>query len=83
MDWLDEARARLNRKNQVLFAKDAAYLQDLTALFWDQDHRTMVLWAMGLAADSVAEPEEKYPGETRPREALEAAPLDTPCTTSA
>ena len=73
MDWLDEVRAKLKRKNQVLFAKDGEYLRDLTALFREQSHRTMVLWALELAAESVAELEEKYPDETRPRGALEAA----------
>ena len=73
MDWLDEVRAKLKRKNQVLFAKDAEFLQDLTTLFREQSHRVMVLWALDLAAESVADLEEKYPGEARPREALEAA----------
>ena len=73
MDWLDEARIKLKRKNQVLFAKDAKFLQDLTMLFWEQNHRIMVLWALDLAAGSVAQLEETYPDESRPREALEAA----------
>ena len=73
MDWLDEVRAKLKRKNQILFAKDAEFLQDLAMLFREQSHRTMVLWALELAAESVARLEEKYPDETRPREALEAA----------
>ena len=73
MDWLGEVRIRLKKRNQVLFAKDAEFLQDLTMLFREQSHRTMVLWALDLAAESVAELVEKYPDETRPREALEAA----------
>ena len=73
MDWLDEVRIKLKRENQVLFAKDAEFLQDLTMLFREQSHRTMVLWALDLAAESVAELEQKYPDETRPGEALEAA----------
>lgn len=73
MDWVDEVRAKLKRKNQVLFAKDAAFLRDLAMLFREQSHRTMVLWALDVAAVSVAELEKKYPDETRPREALEAA----------
>ena len=44
MDWLDEVRAKLKRKNQVLFAKGGEYLRDLTALFREQSHRTIVLW---------------------------------------
>ena len=71
--WLDEARAKLNKGNQVLFAKDAAFLQDLRMLSRNESHRTMVLWALDLAAASVAKLEEKHPGEARPREALEAA----------
>ena len=48
MDWLDEVQAKLKRKNQVLFAKDAEFLQDLAMLFREQSHRTMVLWAQDL-----------------------------------
>ena len=73
MDWLDEVRIRLKKRSQVLFAKDMEYLQDLTMLFREQSHKTMVLWALDLAAESVAKLEEKYPDENRPREALEAA----------
>ena len=73
MDWLDEVRIRLKKRNQVLFAKDTEYLQDLAMLFRGQNHKTMVLWALDLAAEPVAELEEKYSDETRPREALEAA----------
>ena len=73
MDWLDEARIKLKKKNQILFAKNAEFLQDLTMLFRVQNHRVMVLWALDLAAGSVAQLEETYPDESRPREALEAA----------
>lgn len=73
MDWMEEAAAKLKRKNQVLFAKDSEYLQDLTLLFREQTHRVMVLWALNLAAGSAAELEEKYPQERRPGEALAAA----------
>lgn len=73
MDWLDEVRIRLKKGNQVLFAKDTEFLQDLSMLFREQSHKTMVLWAIDVAAESVEKLEEKYPDETRPREALEAA----------
>lgn len=73
MNWMDEAAARLKRKNQVLFAKDSEYLQDLVSLFQGKDHRVMALWAFDLAAGSIAELEKKYPGEHRPGEALAAA----------
>ena len=72
MDWLDAVRTKLKRKNRVLFAKDTEFLQDLAMLFREQSHRAMVLWALDLAAESVARLEGNYPDETRPREALEA-----------
>lgn len=73
MDWMDEVKRRIDNRNQILFAKDSAYLQDLIALFQNQDHRTMILWAQDLAAESVARLLEKYPEEKRPSEALKAS----------
>lgn len=73
MNWMDEASVKLKRKNQVLFAKDSEYLQDLIMLFQGQNHKVMTLWAFDFAAESVKKLEEKYPKEQRPREALAAA----------
>ncbi|MGI5906711.1 MAG: putative immunity protein [Candidatus Pararuminococcus gallinarum] len=73
MDWLSEAKKRYRRNNQILFSKDSEYLQDLRMLFEAQDHKTMVLWALDFAAESVAALETRYPLEKRPREALVAA----------
>ena len=73
MYWLDEVNIRLKRKNQVLFAKDSAYLQDLAELLRNEEHRVLVLWALDLAAESDAMLESIYSKETRPREALESA----------
>ena len=53
--WIDEVSARLKRKNQTLFVKDSAYLQDLILLFRGQDHRVMVLWAFDVASESIAQ----------------------------
>lgn len=46
MDWLDEVRARDKRGNQVLFAKDSAFLEDLRSMIASQSHRVLVLWAL-------------------------------------
>ncbi|MFR8012592.1 MAG: putative immunity protein [Clostridia bacterium] len=73
MDWMDEVRVRLQRKNQVLFTKDSTYLQDLAGIFHGLDHRAAVLWAFDFAAESIDCLEKKYPHEQRPRDALEAA----------
>lgn len=72
MDWIEEVNSKLKRKNQVLFAKNSEYLQDLRFLFQYQNHRVMVLWAFDLAEETIEKLEEKYPDEKRPREALEA-----------
>ena len=73
MNWVDEVAFRLKKRNQVLFAKDSEYLQDLFTLFQNQDHKVMVLWAFDFAGESIVKLEEKYPSEQRPREALAAA----------
>lgn len=73
MKWIEEVSIKMKKGNQVLFAKDSEYLQDLISLFQNQNHRVMVLWAFDFAAESIAELEEKYPEEMRPGEALKAA----------
>ena len=49
MNWIDEVHMKLKRNNQILFAKDSEYLQDLMLLFQEQNHRVMVLWAFDFA----------------------------------
>lgn len=75
MDWFDEVKAKLNRKNQVLFSKDSIFLQDLEFLLRNQSHRVVVLWAFDCAEETVKKLEVKYPAENRPRIALETAKL--------
>lgn len=73
MDWFDEVRARDKRGNQVLFAKDSAFLEDLRSMIASQSHRALVLWALDLADESVTQLASRYPNDSRPREALDAA----------
>ena len=73
MEWLDEVRARDKRGNQVLFAKDSAFLEDLRSMIASQSHRALVLWALDLADESVTQLASRYPNDSRPREALDAA----------
>ncbi|MDE6699496.1 MAG: hypothetical protein K2K10_00550 [Acetatifactor sp.] len=75
MNWIDEVNTKLKRKNQVLFSKDSSLLQDLRLLLETQNHRTVVLWAFEFAEETVEKLEEKYPTESRPRNALEASEL--------
>lgn len=53
MSWIDEAHSKLKRNNQILFAKDSEYLQDLVLLFQEQNHRVMALWAFDFAAETI------------------------------
>ena len=64
---------QLKRKNQVLFSKNSACLQPLALMLADTDHRTAVLWALDLVAQTVRTLEVRCPGEARPSLALEAA----------
>lgn len=73
MGWIDEVAVRLKKKNQILFAKDSEYMQDLLILLQSQNHRVIVLWAFDFAEESVNVLGEKYPEEGRPKEALKAA----------
>lgn len=70
MDWLNEVQSRIKRKNQVLFSKDSEFLEDLTALIQEQNHRTMVLWAFELADETAGKLRKRYPDERRPEEAV-------------
>lgn len=73
MDWMQEVKERYKRKNQVLFGKDSESLAALRMLLESQSHKTLILWALDLAEESVAVLKEKYPEETRPEQALLAA----------
>ena len=73
MDWLDDVRARSRRNNQILFGKDDAFLQNLQTMLRGQSHKVVTLWALALAAESVAALRETYPAERRPAAALTAA----------
>ena len=73
MDWYDEVKIRLQKKNQIPFVKDSAFLQELNSFLRIQNHRTVVLWAFDLAEESIEVLAQKYPIVKRPQEALDAA----------
>lgn len=70
MKWLEEVTERIARKNQILFAKNSVYLQKLIRLIEEQNHRTMVLWALEFAEEIVDKLNMRYPDEARWNEAL-------------
>lgn len=73
MDWIDEVRQKLHRKNQILFSPDSPFLRELADTLPDCSHRTLVLWALELAEEDVRVLEAAYPEDSRPRGALAAA----------
>lgn len=66
-----DVELKIKRKNQILFSRESQCLQELTSLIEEQKHRTLVLWALDCAKRPLAEFEEKYADELRPRKALE------------
>lgn len=75
MDWIKEVEAAQKAKRQILFSTDSEFLSDLQVSLAVQDRRTVILWALELAGEAVRTLEEKYPGEQRPANVLEAARL--------
>ena len=73
MDWQVEVGKRIKRRNQIFFSQDCVLLQPIKSLILRQDHPTLVLWALGLATETVTLLEERHPRETRPRQAVDAA----------
>lgn len=75
MDWMGEVRERLRRGNAILFSKNSAGLADLRAALEGVERRVAVLWALDVSSRAAEALEERYPGESRPRQALETARL--------
>lgn len=66
-----DVEQKWKKKNALLFSRDSECLQELKRLMEQQKHRTLVMWALDCAKVSLAQFEEKYPYELRPRRALE------------
>ena len=71
--WLAEVKAKAGRRNQILFGSESLLLVELGELIAGADRRALILWALELAEETVRELESSYPGDHRPREAVEAA----------
>ena len=75
LDWMESVKARLKRKNQVLFSPKDDLLAPLALLLEGQDRRAVVLWAFALVEETVERLEQQSPGEDRPRTTLELCRL--------
>ena len=58
---------------KILFSRDSECIQPIRELIEKQKHRTLVLWALDCSLRFLEIFEEKYPEETRPRDAIEIA----------
>ena len=54
LDWMESVKARLKRKNQVLFSPKDDLLAPLALLLEGQDRRAVVLWAFALVEKKTA-----------------------------
>lgn len=66
-----DVEIKLKKRNKILFSRDSQCLQELIKLIELQNHRTLVMWALGCAKLPLEEFEAKYPCERRPRACLE------------
>ena len=71
--WLAEVSAKAKRHNQILFSKDSLLPDNLRHLIDQANRRALILWALGLAEETVRELAEKYPEDPRPQEAIAAS----------
>ena len=71
--WLAEVKAKAKRRNQILFDVNNPLLAELREQVASANRRELILWALELAEETVCELESRYPGDQRPREAVEVA----------
>ncbi|MBP3538414.1 MAG: hypothetical protein J6J62_01090, partial [Oscillospiraceae bacterium] len=73
MYWLDEVKAHIKRRNKILFSKDCELLRPLTEELSSATRLTAVLWALDFAQQIADELTQRYPADTRPRDAVDGA----------
>ena len=66
-----DVEMRIKKRNKILFTRDSQCLRELVSLIDEQDHRTLVMWALDCAKLPLGQLEARYPDERRPRACLE------------
>jgi hypothetical protein len=69
-NWLDDVKIKLLKKNQLLFSRKSACLQELLELIRKQNHRTLVMWVFICVEEPLKILKENYPDEKRPEDAI-------------
>lgn len=75
MDWVEEVKQKLKRKNQILFSKNCEFLSDLNTLLCSQNRKTVILWSLDFAAETAAGLLLKEPTNGIAQRAVDAAEL--------
>ena len=75
MDWIEETKLKLKKKNKILFSDRSILLKDLAEALAGENRRVLILWAFDLAQQTAGVLEERYPFDTRPMRALEVCGL--------
>lgn len=66
-----DVEIKLKRKNKILFSRSSQCLQELIKLVQQQNHRTLAMWALDCAKETLINFQKKYPHELRPKICLE------------
>ena len=74
-EWIETVRARVKRRNKVLFRLDDELLSGLSCMLEASSRKAVVLWALGLAEEGVQEIEQRFPDDHGARECLETSRL--------
>lgn len=69
----EDVEDKLRRGNQILFSRDSRCLEGLMDRIRETDHRTLILWALDCAADTLAAFATLHAEEARPRNCLESS----------
>ena len=70
MGWKETLENRIKARRQILFSRDDDGIMSLILLIDELPRKAVVLWALGLAEETVKLLETRYPLDERPRIAL-------------
>ena len=67
---LEDVKQKIRRKNQILFSRESASLQELLQLIRQQKHRTLVMWALACAEEPARILNKRHPDHKEPEQAI-------------
>ena len=70
-NMFSDVELRLKKRRKILFSAESESLERLSSLISVQNRRTLVMWALDCAGQTLKHFEERYPDEKRPGKCLE------------